>query len=113
MRILTNKKKERKRNIKSLDRKFSDDGKNNTLLHQIPDPRANQNDTLETYSHICHCAERVLNGKKLEYFNMYYKDGLTLEEIGSEKGTSRQNVSLHIISGIKAVKQWMVQHNYV
>ena len=110
LRVITKKKKEKGRNIKSLD--YGWDMKNDdvqTLSQIIPDRDYTQ--IYEQFDDICECANKILKGRKLQCFNLYYKDQRSMEEVGKKLGITKQAVSLHVINSIKEIKKWMLSHD--
>jgi len=100
LRIMTKRNKARK--ILSLDRDFNQD---HSLKHIIADNKKDVPSGI--YDSLCEHAHKILNGRQLECFQLYYIDGLTMEDIGKKLGCTRQNASLHIQKGIKKLKQCM------
>lgn len=104
LKIMTKRKKAKK--ILSIDRDF---GQKSSLHNILPDNKTYFSDNI--YHSLCEQAEKVLNGRQLECFKMYYVDGLTMEDIGKKIGCTKQNASLHINKGIKKLKQCMLKQD--
>jgi len=111
LRIIGQRKKEKQRNIKSLDYGWDSVGDNSglSLVETLEDPRSQTNNTLQQYNEVCECASKHLKGRQLECFTMYYQDGLSMEAIGKQLGCTRANVSLHVIKGTNEVKKCILR----
>ena len=97
--------KNKKHNMLSLDYGWERSEDHITLAECIEDKNSNRD--VSAYDEVCKCANQILTGRQLECFNLYYVDGLTMDEVGKRIGTTKQNVSLHINKGTKQIKKWM------
>jgi RNA polymerase sigma factor (sigma-70 family) len=109
LRLLYNRKKNKQYHIKSLDWELND--QESSFINLLEDKRDLTNKIAEDFNHICDYAKNVLSGRQLECFQMYYQDGMTLEDIGRKLGTTRQNISLHVQKGTAKLKKCLLQQN--
>ena len=77
----------------------------------IEDYRSQGDHIVSQYKEVCDCANKILNNRQLECFNMYYVDQLKLEEIGKKLNITKQAVSLHVKKGIIEVQRWMLKQD--
>lgn len=111
LRVMFKKKKEHKRNVKSLDYGWDmverqEGHRARTLADRIED-RSSHEDVYRQFLEVCKCADTILTGRPQECFDLYYRDRLNMEEIGKKLGITKQAVSLHVKRGIKEIKKWM------
>jgi len=96
--ILTRKK--RHQHTISLSKPITDD-------LTLGDTIAAEFNTDDRYEEICQIAENILKSKTLDCFNLYYKEGYTLQEIGDRLGFTKERARQYIQRGVKKIKRWM------
>jgi len=109
MRIITKRKQERGRGIQSLD--YGWDLENDRRSHMVPCKKINESidhqKNVEQFEDVCERAETILSERQLDCFKLYYKENLSMEEVGQQLGMSKQAVSLHVIRGTKELRRCM------
>jgi RNA polymerase sigma factor (sigma-70 family) len=110
LRLITQKKKEGKRKILSLD--YGWDMDQDILLgDSIEDRSAIDVEDHLQFQEICQTAEELLKDKQLSCFKMHYLEGCSCAEIGRVLKCSRENVRQHLEKGIEKLKRWMLSQN--
>lgn len=102
--IVKKQQNQKQKNIISLSKNISRKDDDMTLGDVLEDKR---DDITQQYNEICYTASKVLNGVTLNCFNMYYKDNMTMQEIGDTLGFSKENTRLHLNKAIKRIKECM------